>query len=237
MPIKLLSKQEINQRQAAQKRVEIDQGRKLATRVDTLRELAAEEEASLASFRAKTLKAIHEETQKAVAEKDELLRQVKTLREEIENGLKPVVRAETQLKIKTDALAEKEAQVKKRIDLIKQKESEIKNDFQKINSLHLRLKYVQTRLNDLNRESEDQLGMAEIFLENAEFKKNEIDLLEKKVRAELHAKDIEVASRERDITIKEERVQKQYEALNERELQLIDREQTLEREFKRLHKL
>lgn len=234
MPIKLLSKQEINQRQATQKRIEVDQGRKLATRVDTLREIAAEEEASLASFRAKTLKAIHDETQKAVEERDVLLAEVKVLREEIEVGLKPIQKAEAQLQTKTSSLEERESQINNRIELIKKKEEELKNDFQKINALHLRLTYVQNQLSEMNIEAENHIGMAEVFYENAELKKKEVDLLEKTVKAELHAKDIEVASRERDITIKEERVQRQYEALNERELQLIDREQTLEREFKRL---
>lgn len=234
MPIKLLSKQEINQRQATQKRIEVDQGRKLATRVDTLREIAAQDEASLASFRAKTLKAIHDETQKAVEERDVLLGEIKVLREEIEVGLKPIQKAENQLRTKISAIEERENQVNNRIELIKKKEEELKNDFQKINALHLRLTYVQDQLSEMSIEAENHIGMAEVFYENAELKKKEVDLLEKTVKEELHAKDIEVASRERDITIKEERVQRQYEALNERELQLIDREQTLEREFKRL---
>ncbi len=234
MPIKLLSKQEINQRQANQKRVEVDQGRKLANRVDTLRELAAQEEVSLASFRAKTLKAINAETEQAAKERGEMLAQVKTLREEIQIGLKPIEKAEIALKAKLNDIKEREDQIKQRTKLIKVKEDDIKNDFQKINAIQLRLTYIQNRLEEMYLDAEDQLNRAEIIFENAELKKRELDLWEKNLREELFAKDINVASRERDITIKEERVQKQHEALNERELQLIDREQTLEREFKRL---
>jgi len=128
MPIKLLSKQEINQRQVTQKRAEVDQGRKLATRVDTLRELAAQEEASLASFRAKMVKSINDETLTAIEERNVLQTQVKTLREEIETGLKPVIKAESQLKSKIQTLDKQENQIKQRIELIRKKEEEIKID-------------------------------------------------------------------------------------------------------------
>jgi hypothetical protein len=43
-----------------------------------------------------------------------------------------------------------------------------------------------------------------------------------------------VASRERDITIKEERLILTEQQLRDKELKLIDREQTLERAFNRL---
>ena len=73
MPIKLLTKQEINLRKANEKRLEIEEGRKLASRVDNLRELVAQEEASLASFRAKTVANIGAEIKKLEQEKQTVL--------------------------------------------------------------------------------------------------------------------------------------------------------------------
>ncbi len=88
--MKLLKKEEIAKAKAVDKQREIQEGLKLAKRVDALRETQAEEELSLRLFREKTLKAIHEETTKAATERDNILSVVKNLREDRINLLKPL---------------------------------------------------------------------------------------------------------------------------------------------------
>ncbi len=234
MPIKLLSKQEINQRQATQKRAEIDEGRKLAQRVDNLREIAVTEEASLASFRAKTLKAINTEIQLVSTERDLLIIEVNSLRAEIKAGLAEVTRAKESLSEEKDRIISREEELRERIALVEKKEAQIKKDFEHNKRLLRKIEYINDRLMNIGPVVEERLFTAESALGEIELKKFQFDTFYLQITKELHDKDIAVASRERDITIKEERVMRTERQLKDREIQLHDRELTLEREFNRL---
>ncbi len=59
--MKLLSRLEINNLKGGERKKEIDEGVKLAKKIDLLRETAAKEEANLAKFRTESLKIIREE--------------------------------------------------------------------------------------------------------------------------------------------------------------------------------
>lgn len=236
MPIKLLSKQEVQQKQAVQKRAEIEEGKKLAQRVDRLREIAVQEEASLASFRAKTLKAINTEIKQVTVERDSLLEEVKTLRNELELGFSELKKAEKQLKDKEKEVLLYEEQVETRLKLVKEKEKSIKADFEQNKRFIRRIENLNSHLLRIHPLVEERLETAESVLEEIELKKFQFETFYNQFTKELRGKDIEVASRERDITIKEERVKNTERLLNEREIQLRDRELTLEREFNRLKK-
>lgn len=236
MAIKLLSKQEINQKQALQRHVEIEEGRKLAKRVDNLRELAVQEEASLASFRANTLKNINEEIKKATKEHEAVLNQVKELRTELETGFSELKKEERVVKLKEQDLIAREQQVEERIKLVKDKEKQVKKDFGENLTIASRLEYANAQLLKVNQEAEEKMQIANDMFEDAEFKKNQTERLYERVIKELHDKDITVASKERDLIIRAGHLDERTEALRVKELTLIDREQTLEREFKRLKK-
>lgn len=236
MAIKLLSKQEINQRQVLQRHNEIEEGRKLAKRVDNLRELAVEEEASLASFRANTLKAINADIKSATKEHEVILNQVKALRGELETGFSELKKAERVIKLKEEDLILRENQVEERVKLVKEKENQIKKDFEKNLTMTSRLEYANDQLVKLNIAADEKMQMANDMYEDADFKRNQIERLSERVMKELHDKDIEVASKERDLNIKEERLILTEQQLRDKEIKLVDRELTLEREFKRLKK-
>lgn len=237
MAIKLLSKQEINQKQALQRHAEIEEGRKLAKRVDNLRELAVEEEASLASFRANTLKAINADIKKATKEHETILNEVKALRGELETGFSELKKAERVLKLKEDDLVSRENQIEERINLVKEKEKQVKKDFEENQTVASRLEYANNRLVQINLEADEKMQMANDMFEDAEFKKAHTERLYERVTKELHDKDITIASKERDLIIRAGHLDERTEALRLKELNLIDREQTLEREYARIKKL
>jgi hypothetical protein len=237
MPIKLLSKQEINQKQALQRHNEIEEGRKLAKRVDNLREIAVEEEASLASFRANTLKAINEEIKKASKEHEVVLNQVKELRSELETGFSELKKAENAVKLKEEDLVSREKQVEERVKLVKIKEKQIKQGFEENLTIASRLEYANTQLLKVNMETDQKIQMANDMFEDSEFKKGQMERLYERVMRELHDKDITIASKERDLIIRAGHLDERTESLRVKELNLLDREQTLEREFKRLKKI
>lgn len=79
MTTKLLPKQEFAQLKSEERKREIDEGIKLAEKVDLLRETAAQEGANLAKFRIESLKVIKEEIDKLISEKDILKKEIAEL--------------------------------------------------------------------------------------------------------------------------------------------------------------
>lgn len=80
--LKLLKKSEIEKTKVTERQREIEEGMKLAKRVDTLRETASEEEAALHKFRGETLGVIQSEIDAKVLERDTLERENAVMREE-----------------------------------------------------------------------------------------------------------------------------------------------------------
>lgn len=236
MPIKLLQKQEINRLQAQEKSFAIEEGVKLAKRVDTLREIAAQEEASLASFRASTVKAIQEEIKKAENERDEAFRDAKNARDEIENSKKALAETETRLIQYESDLQNREIVLQKRTSAldtlaIKTEKTKKEND-----SINYKLKNTWAILTEYGKNVMHLYSEAKVVLQNALKQADSVQLLVVEVENELKTRDIAVASRERDVMIKEERIQQTVQDLRVKERQLHDRELTLERDIARLKK-
>jgi hypothetical protein len=234
MPIRLLSKQEIHQRQAQEKHLVVSEGVKLAKRIDTLREIAANEESSLASFRNKTIKEINEQTQKAIMERDAVLSEVNSLREELALGTQILDKRANELNDYSNHLTALKIDLDKKISELETKEANLENAIRAIKEEEVRL---AGRIEQINHLKEDTLAKhleAETSLAYARTVETTALSIKEKVENELYTRETEVASRERDVMIKEERIENTAKALRERELQLIDREQTLERELLRL---
>ncbi len=81
--IRLLPKSEIDRAKALDRQREIDEGKKLATRVDGLRQTHAKEEAELQSFRSKTLAQIQLEINGEIERLENAKRKVKEKRDEL----------------------------------------------------------------------------------------------------------------------------------------------------------
>lgn len=80
--MKLLSKREIDASKALERKLEVDEGRKLAEKVDMLRRLYAEEQAKFARFRDETIHAVLGEIRILIEERDSLRSKVRQLRTE-----------------------------------------------------------------------------------------------------------------------------------------------------------
>lgn len=80
--MKLLEKSVINNLKTIEQKREIDEGKKLALKVDKLRELSAQEQSRLTLFRDESLKKIRQEIDDAIIERNSVLRETEELREE-----------------------------------------------------------------------------------------------------------------------------------------------------------
>ncbi len=125
MGMKLLKKSEVLEHKSFERKLEIDQGALLAKRVDSLREIHAEEEASLASFRSKTLNAIHNEILELSKAKLALEGQVQILQSVIDAGTTHVDTLRAELKLSIMEYDAKLQALHLRIDTVALKEGEL----------------------------------------------------------------------------------------------------------------
>lgn len=77
--MKLLDKKEVLQAKNLTRETEINEGAKLARKIDALRETAALEEKKLAEFREKTLNIIKEEVDVLILRRNKLREEIHTL--------------------------------------------------------------------------------------------------------------------------------------------------------------
>ncbi len=80
--MKLLDKQSITTLKNIDRKREVEEGAKLAKKIDILRETASKEEANLSKFRDQSLRLIKEEIDKLIDEKLTLRQQIEKLKEE-----------------------------------------------------------------------------------------------------------------------------------------------------------
>lgn len=90
MGMRLLPRSEVDKAKATDRLREVNEGKKLATRVDSLRELASVEEKNLASFRDKTLNALKEDILSLNSVKSTLSNEVKDLQKQRDLLLVPL---------------------------------------------------------------------------------------------------------------------------------------------------
>ena len=234
--MRLLPKQEIQVKKAQEKRVEVDEGLKLARRVDNLREIVAQEEASLASFRSSTLKNIAAEVKKAEDERVSVVAEVEKLRSELEQGTKALDQRKIELDTYQESLEKLEITLTQRVSALKTLASKIKERSKETNEYHNRILYAHKVMQEMNKDVSAKHEEAHSTLEQVRSVYDRITALTVAVEMDLRTRDIEFASQERDLTIKTEDTARKQKQLEIREVQLLDREQTLEREFNRLKK-
>lgn len=234
--MRLLPKQEVNLRQAQQKKAEIDEGLKLARRIDSLREIAAQEEASLASFRSSTLKTIQEDIKKVENERNAVKKEVSDLRKELEEGTHRLDEREKQLTEYSESLQNLEITLNNRVQGLKTLAAKLKDQSKQSSDYYNRILFAYKIITEVRRETESTYTEAKTYSELATKRYDEVKNLSDAVEQELRIRDIAVASKERDLTIREERLAKTADELRKKAILLEDREQTLERELVRIKK-
>lgn len=234
--IKLLTKREIDTKKSIERKSEIDEGVKLSRRVDSLREIQAEEQASLEKFRAETVAGIHKEIVQETNMRDTLHAEVVKLERRREDALRPLDKEKSEL-----ATLEKEALV--RNDVLTKREQRLFQNEVIAQSVAEELVNEKKRSDDREARTRKLLVDAQNVSEQAEEERAEsVNIREKatlfreNVEKELRERDTQLASKERGITLKESALSLKEEELRIKEIQLTDMRATLERAFKRLKK-
>ncbi len=233
MPIRLLKKEEIVQRQNADRSKEIAEGLKISRRVDGLRELQAKEEQTLDKFRVETLSAIQKELSELNGEKETLLSEVKVLREEKAKGLKDVEKQLLSVVSFRNTQDQRELLLDNRVKEIEKREYEIKTNLRNSSDELERVRTHKEEAENLHRASAEDRQEANRILLEAMNTEEKVLADKAKVEQYLSLREQGVAEKEQNLNIKERELKEKEELLYTQKLQLEDREATLERELQR----
>ncbi len=235
MVMRLLSKQEINTHKALEKKQQIDEGVKLARKVDNLRELAADEDAALQKFRNETVAAINAEISTLSEHKIALMVEVSQLADARAAALKPIDAEIAVLnQTKADvveaqrAMRSTAAQLSGRSYEIDDREREVEARENKVEAFEEQAEENYGISVSAREDAEDELAIVKRIRENADEKVATIT-------QELHEREVALLGRERDIEGKEKSIAAQQKTLNEKEREVEDRYQTLLRTEQRIY--
>lgn len=233
MSIKLLPKSEIDKLKAEEKRREIEEGRKIAERIDTLRETVSEEEASLERFRVETVSKINDEIIAKTTERDTLEHLLVELREQRVQLLKPLDEEYEGVRIQRLQLTQWEESLTSREESVIEKEGLADEDSKEAQKRLQRAKaqeeIVNIRLSEANRAakaSEDAYVIAK------EVKVATDREAKQRLLALTHREDA-ASLRENNATIVESDLSAREKALQDGNKLLRDREALHERTIKR----
>lgn len=232
--MKLLSKSDIATAKAKDKRREIDEGLKIAQRVDSLRETQAMEEAALTKFRKETLIAINQEIVSETRKKNELLKEVSDLEDRKREALKPLDEAWNAVRAKEEELTEYAHQLHQDREILSQAEKDHEIEVEL-------LKVEKSRVSDERDRSIKSLANAEAFREENRLilsqnrnilEESKLVLKDAQKKAKLKEQAIHVAElrlKERERIIQE----KEKDIINQN-IFLADQRKTLERALNRI---
>lgn len=233
--MRLLDKNEVNRRKNLEKRVEIDEGLKLARKVDSLRKTSLEEESKLGKFRDSTTKIVQKEIDGLIDRRNILADEVEILetKKREEFTLKFGIELD-KIKAKEKLLNDKFYQLLENEDTLKAKDIQLQISQENMAVERRTLADNKIRADDNLRITEDSKKKASEILEEAE---DEAELIKgeiaKKIK-NLNIREEVIASQERDNRIKIEYIAEKELEFIDRERVLKDRYATLERTLKRL---
>lgn len=231
--MKLLDKKEVLQAKNLSRETEINEGAKLARKVDALRETVASEEKRLADFRLKTLENIRQEVGEVdkvrvalVGEIERLKREKLSIEEPSSEDWKKFEEKNEEL-IKQKQILQEERDVAERIyNNLRRKDRELAQKEEKL---------VETEEVVSKTEKETTKDRQKITETLLKTQKAQSDIEEYTIRRlqEISLKESEITDKEIDLNNQKMNFKKREEEFGRRMALLIDREQTLEREIKR----
>lgn len=227
--MKLLTKNDIQQKKSLERRLEIEEGAKLARKVDTLRETAASEEAKLSAFREQSIQAIHEELEPLQTQRDALRLEVDKLVQQRAELQKPLDAEWEKLRFQQSELQARAEDLDALDARLEEKRLEVNEKLVAVDIEQSKIESVKSELKNRSDATASKLKEAEQYLQAAKQKDLEAARHLDSVVKDLTSREAIVATRERDVEIKREQIIKDRRELQAHERQIKDKYQTLER--------
>lgn len=223
--MRLLSKSDVTTAKAQERKRDIDEGLKVARRIDSLREIATNEEKSLQEFRKRTLEAIHADISTESAKLDVLRSEIGGLEERKRIALIPIDEEREKLDGIREMLDERTTDLDKRETAVKQMEVSAtafnklaQDNLSSANTIEAEARKAFDNASKTSQEAQTAMQTAILFRTDAEtFKRESEQRLEQR---ESQIKATEARQKNRD-KAQDERERE----LNNRESFVRDREQ------------
>lgn len=234
--MKLLDKFEVQKSKALDKKREIDEGVKLAKKVDVLRETVSKEQANLIKFRDESIAKVREEIALSIAEKDKLQKEILELQSVKDKMMVPLEKGWDELRQQKKELALAQNSLKETVESIKETEAhsiyriqEIQVEADRVENLKRTALISLTNAENMKAEARDLVVNAQIYYDKV------VDGATEALR-ELETRKRELDYRETDLNNREKSLVKNKKELSDRLIAVKDREESLARNFKRLNK-
>ncbi len=216
--------------------MEIDEGAKIARRVDSLRSKVAQEDMELKKFREASIKKVQEEINSLISNRDVMVKEVEELTEKkrilqipLDDAWKQCDKRNIELTEVENKLTEK-AQILHRQEVeIESREYRLKIAEEEILDEKTKIKYVTAKASDLFDLAQGKFRDAEEMFDKANhyFENKKVTLVER---------EMNVAARERTAQLVRDSNDRDRSELNKRERLINDKYETLLRTEKRLNK-
>ena len=234
--MKLLQKKDIDLSKARERHLEVQEGKKLAGAVDRLRELRANEEASLDKFREGTVAKVRAQIDDLINTRTALEAEVGTLEVRRANAQKPVDERAAEFSARENLLKKDKVDLAGEATMLREAEEQLRKDRAHVDKLG---EFALEAAQDAEKASEEALKdkkAANAALRDAQNVLEEAKKREKQVGEALLARETSVSARERDVKNGYAHLSEQSAALSLRERAIIDREETLLRGIRRMEK-
>ncbi len=233
MAIKLLSKSDIASKKAGERRQSVDEGVKVAHRVDNLRKVAANEEQALEKFRKESMKAVKDEISAKIKERDALISEVKLLEGRKVEALKPLTAEKVLAENVSRALEAKKAELieEEKRGIIRDKTLDKRQ--KDLAALEKSVEKSRVLANKKLQEAEENSKEAEQALKNAH---TTFDNLSKQMtdrEKDIAKKEKVIEAREREVDAKLEAIKKQRQEIVAHQTNLASREAALQSNLNR----
>lgn len=232
--MKLLDKKSISQEKAKERKLEVEEGAKLARKVDALRETAAKEELNLAKFRIEYMKTIQAEMSELLGQRDALRSTVDALEERRKELLKPIDAEKKALSERKTELESLDIGVRQSLAFLASTEDRLHDKEKSLELLERRMNIVFEGIQDDKSVSEKERNEVHESLIRAKEKEHEMELKTDKKIQELLEREASIASKERENENRKHSLDARTTELNNRERLINDKYETLQRTIKRL---
>lgn len=224
MAMKLLKKSEVQQIKAKERQKEVEEGLKLARRVDSLREIAAEEEKSLALYREKSISRIQEAINELIESKHSLQGEVEVLERQREEALAPLTALEERLNEQDILLQKEQASFEEEKNLFREHSARAQSELREYHKIlatneeSLRLKEGEAEkfFQDLRVSESILADRQNAFKQLCEVKTQEFQATE----ARLEEREKQVAYKEADVCRREELVRLKEKEQKDKDVKL-----------------
>lgn len=234
--MRLLDKKTITSEQVLERKIQIDEGVKLAKKVDLLRQTASEEEQKLSKFRTASLAQLHKEVGDLQLKKKDLEDIVVSLEKRKERALDKLDVEKEALKEARKLLGQQGDVLITREHIVSEKESAVLEEEVSLRRERVQVEEDRIRVNKaFDSNSRKLAGIEDSLKKRRETIISEEERL-KEIQRLLVKKETTLLIRERELSNKQKMVDNREKSFIDRERAIKDRYQTLLRTEKRLNK-